>query len=90
VFADRTYQTDGTLTPRARPDALIATPADAAARVLRMIREGRVRSTDGEDVSVTADTVCVHGDGGEAVAFARELGAVLRREGVAVRPLAPA
>ncbi|MES1167257.1 MAG: LamB/YcsF family protein, partial [Pseudomonadota bacterium] len=88
VFADRTYQPDGSLTPRSRPDALISGEAAAVAQVLRMVREGVVRATDGTDVPVAADTVCVHGDGPRAVAFARRLNVELRRAGVAVRAFA--
>ncbi len=77
VFADRTYQRDGSLTPRSRPDALIHDEAIAVAQVLRMIREGVVRSTDGIDVPIQADTVCLHGDGPNPVAFARRLRAEL-------------
>lgn len=88
VFADRTYQADGSLTPRNRPDALIGNVADAAAQALRMIRERRVRATDGSDVSITADTVCLHGDGADAVEFARGLRAALAQADVTVRALA--
>jgi UPF0271 protein len=88
VFADRTYQRDGSLTPRLRPDALIGDEAAAVAQVLRMVREGVVRATDGTEVPVAADTVCVHGDGPHAVAFARRLNVELRRAGVAVRAFA--
>jgi len=86
VFADRTYQPDGSLTPRSRPDALIQEEDDAVAQVLRMVREGRVRALGGRDVAVRADTVCVHGDGPHAVAFARRLHAELARAGVTLAP----
>ncbi len=82
VFADRTYQRDGSLTPRSRPDALIHDEAQAVAQVLRMIRDGVVRATDGTDVPIRADTVCVHGDGPHAVAFARRLRGELRAAGI--------
>ena len=85
VFSDRTYQRDGTLTPRSRPDALIHDEAAAVAQVLRMVREGVVRATDGTDVPIRADTVCVHGDGPHAVEFARRLNAELRQAGIALR-----
>jgi len=84
VFADRTYQRDGSLTPRSRPDAMIQEEDDAVAQVLRMAREGRVRAIGGRDVEVRADTVCVHGDGPHAVAFARRLHAELARAGIAL------
>ena len=84
-FSDRTYQADGSLTPRNRPDALITNEPAAVAQVLRLVREGRVRSTDGADVSLAVQTVCVHGDGDRAVVFARELRAALAEAGLTVR-----
>ena len=86
VFADRTYQSDGSLTPRSRPDALITDEAVAVAQVLRMVSEGVVRATDGTEVAIKADTVCVHGDGPHAVTFARRLKSELARSGVELRP----
>lgn len=88
VFADRTYQRDGSLTPRSRPDALIHDEADAAAQVLRLVRKGSVRATDGTDVAVVADTVCLHGDGSRAVAFAQRLRAELQQAGIVMRTVA--
>jgi UPF0271 protein len=85
VFADRTYQADGSLTPRSHPNALIADEATAVAQVLRMVREGVVRATDGTAVAIKAGTVCVHGDGPHAVAFARRLKAELGKAGVELR-----
>jgi UPF0271 protein len=85
VFADRTYQPDGSLTPRAQPGALIEDEGTAVAQALRMAREGKVKATDGTDIAVQADTVCVHGDGPHAVAFVRRLRAELAAAGVEVR-----
>jgi UPF0271 protein len=85
VFADRTYQRDGSLTPRSRPDALIDDEEVAVAQVLRMVRESVVRSTDGFDVPITADTVCVHGDGPRAVAVARRLRQELEQAGIEIK-----
>lgn len=87
VFADRTYQRDGSLTPRSRPDALIHDEEASVAQVLRMVRDGKVRTTDGTDAAIQADTICLHGDGPHAVAFARRLGVELRRAGIAIRAL---
>lgn len=85
VFADRTYQADGSLTPRNRPDALITDVTIAVAQVWRMVCEGKVRATDGSDVAINADTVCVHGDGPHAVEFTRRLVAGLVSAGVECR-----
>jgi UPF0271 protein len=85
VFADRNYLSDGSLVPRARPDALLHDPEEAAARVVRMLREGKVRSVDGVDVDVRAETICLHGDKPGAVDFARALKSRLEKESVIVR-----
>ncbi|HEX5490930.1 MAG TPA: 5-oxoprolinase subunit PxpA [Candidatus Udaeobacter sp.] len=82
IFADRNYLNDGWLVPRSRPDALLHDPEEAAERVLRMLREGKVRSIEGHDVDVRGETICVHGDTPGAVQFARELRTRLEREGV--------
>jgi UPF0271 protein len=84
IFADRNYLNDGWLVPRARPDALLRDPKEAAQRVLRMLREGKVRSVEGRDVEVCGETICVHGDTPGAVEFARELRSRLEHEGVRI------
>jgi 5-oxoprolinase (ATP-hydrolysing) subunit A len=84
IFADRNYLNEGWLVPRTRPDALLHDPKEAAARVLRMLREGKVRSVEGRDVDVRGETICVHGDTSGAVEFARELRTQLEREGVRI------
>jgi UPF0271 protein len=84
VFADRNYLADGSLVPRTRPDALLHDPEEAAGRVLRMLREGVVRSVEGKDVAVSAETICLHGDTPGAVEFARALRSRLEEEGVLI------
>ena len=84
IFADRNYLNDGWLVPRARPDALLHDPTEAAERVLRMLREGKVRSVEGRDVEVRGETICIHGDTPGAVEFARKLRSQLEHEGVKI------
>jgi UPF0271 protein len=84
VFADRNYLPDGSLVPRAQPDALLHDPDEVAARVLRMLHEQVVRSVEGNDVPIQADTICVHGDTPDAVAFAQKLRANLAAAGINV------
>jgi UPF0271 protein len=84
IFADRNYLNDGWLVPRTRPDALLHDPKEAAERVMRMLREGKVRSVEGRDIEVRGETICVHGDTPGAVEFARELRLQLEREGVRI------
>jgi UPF0271 protein len=84
VFADRTYQEDGSLTPRTAPGALIDDQDTAVAQVLKMVREGRVISTTGKEVPLSAETVCIHGDGSHAVEFARMIYRILTENGISV------
>ncbi|WP_178075410.1 LamB/YcsF family protein, partial [Pseudomonas sp. 2822-17] len=62
VFADRTYQPDGSLTPRSQPIAIIHDSDVAVLQALRMVREGLVTATDGSQVPIKAESICVHGD----------------------------
>lgn len=81
VFADRTYRSDGTLTPRTQPNALIETERAAVDQVLQMVSTGTVNSTEDKSVSLKAETICIHGDGKHAVEFARTIRDALRRDG---------
>jgi UPF0271 protein len=84
VFADRTYQADGSLTPRSRPGSMIEDVKDSLAQVEGMLTRGRVRALDGSEVSIEADTICVHGDQAGAAQFAKELRGMLKRLGIEV------
>lgn len=87
VFADRSYQDDGTLTPRARPGAMIEDVEVSVAQVLGMVLEGRVRAQSGRDVAVRADSLCIHGDQPGALDFVRRIRQALAQAGVEVRPI---
>lgn len=87
VFADRTYQSDGSLTPRTQPNAMITDDTAAIEQVLRMIKEGIVIAADGTKVPVKADTVCIHGDSQKALSFARRINAALKINGITVKSL---
>lgn len=87
AFADRNYMNDGSLVSRRRPDAQVHDADEAVARALRMVREGKVRSVDGEDVAIEVDTICLHGDGPHAASFAKRLHDAFVSAGIAVRPL---
>ena len=76
VFADRTYRSDGSLTPRSESNALIKNTDAAVAQVLQMVKNQTVTATDGKTITIIADTICIHGDGENALEFAK----VIRRE----------
>lgn len=82
VFADRTYQNDGSLTPRNKTNAMITEEEVCLGQVLEMVKNKRVQSISGEMVSLSAETICIHGDGDHAVTFAKTLHTKLKAEGV--------
>lgn len=84
VFADRGYQSDGSLVPRGQPGALISDEDQALAQTLEMVQCGRVESVDGQWARVTAETVCLHGDGSHALAFARRLRREFTAQGIQI------
>ncbi|KWR88269.1 5-oxoprolinase subunit PxpA [Cupriavidus sp. IDO] len=85
VFADRGYKPDGSLVRRGTPGALHEDEEVALNQTLTMVREQRVRAIDGSWVPIRAETVCLHGDGAHALAFARRIRERLGAEGIAVR-----
>ncbi len=84
VFADRTYNDDGTLTDRSRPDALIHDADEAAARVVRMLRDGAITAVSGKVIATRIDTVCLHGDTADALFMATTLARTLRAQGYTI------
>jgi 5-oxoprolinase (ATP-hydrolysing) subunit A len=85
VFADRTYQDDGSLTPRAQPDSMIENKATAAQQALQMVSRKTVTTTSGKEIPVLADTICIHGDGRHALEFARTIYSTLKEHHVEIR-----
>lgn len=75
-FADRRYRPDGSLVPRTEPDAFVHDPAEAVSQVEWLVRERGVQS------------VCVHGDNPEAVAFTRAVRDGLLARGFTLKPFA--
>jgi UPF0271 protein len=84
VFADRGYEEDGTLVNRRKEGAMITDEDVAIARVIRMIKEGKVTAVTGKDIDIQADSVCVHGDGAKALAFVEKIRAALTGEGIEI------
>ena len=79
VFADRTYQEDGSLTPRSQANAMIEDNEKALRQVMQMLNEGLVMTTSGKLIPIVAETVCVHGDGANALRLVRALDKKLNR-----------
>ena len=86
-FADRSYEPDGSLTPRSRPGAVIHDVHRVVDRAVRMVRDGVVLTPDGKEVPLKVDTICVHGDTPGAPVLTQRIRAALTAAGIHVRPL---
>ncbi|QHI99705.1 5-oxoprolinase subunit PxpA [Xylophilus rhododendri] len=84
VFADRSYQDDGSLTPRTQPGAMITELQQSIAQVRCMLQQGFVRAVSGKEVAIQADTVCLHGDQPGAALFAQAMREALLADGVTI------
>ncbi|WP_250473301.1 5-oxoprolinase subunit PxpA [Caballeronia sp. GAFFF1] len=85
VFADRGYRADGSLVPRKEPGALLDDEDAVLQRTLSMVRDQRVQAVSGDWVPLNAQTICLHGDGEHALAFARRIRGALADAGIGVR-----
>jgi len=88
AFADRRYESDGTLRSRRYDDSLLRTPATAAAQALRIVEQGSVVAVDGAVIPVAADTICIHGDTPGAAEIAQAVREQLTTAGIVLRPMA--
>ena len=84
VFADRTYQEDGSLTPRTASNAMIADEEQSLEQVLQMIQQGTVQATSGNSIKITAETICIHGDGLHVLAFAKRIHQTLNQKNIEI------
>lgn len=85
VFADRTYTDDGGLTSRKEKNALIADEEISIRQVLQMIKDQTVTSINNKTVSITAQTICIHGDNEHAVKFAKRIHQTLKQNNIGIK-----
>lgn len=87
IFADRAYTDDGSLVPRSHPQAMVHGADACLAHAKRILDEGRITSINGKHLPVTAQSVCVHGDGADAVGAARAIRDGLSAAGYDLQPI---
>ena len=87
AFADRRYESDGSLRSRKLEDALLGDPAEAGQQALRIAVRGTVIARGGAEITTNAQTICIHGDTPGAQAIAAEVAKTLRQAGVELSAL---
>lgn len=85
-FLDRRYDTDGKLVSRNHKDALIKRPDAAISQAINIIKNQKVKTLNGEEINVIAQTLCIHGDHSNAVPLARQLYETLTSLGITITP----
>jgi UPF0271 protein len=88
AFADRAYTAKGTLVSRREPASVLHDPEEVAARVVRLVTQHRLSAIDGTDITLEADSICVHGDSPGAVTMAAAVRQGLESAGVLLAPFA--
>lgn len=83
-FADRTYQDDGTLTPRSAPNAVIEDAVQALEQAVQIAMKRTVTSVTGQTIPVNAETICIHSDGRYALTFAKIIREALLQHGIEI------
>jgi 5-oxoprolinase (ATP-hydrolysing) subunit A len=87
AFADRRYEADGTLRSRKFEDALLRDPMEAGRQALRIVERGTVVASGGAEITVNAQTICIHGETPGAPRIAAAVAQTLRQAGVELRAL---
>jgi len=88
IFADRAYNSDGTLVSRAEPKAVIWDPEQCAKNMLEAVNSGCITAINGKKLEIVPETICVHGDGREAINIAQAIRVRLESAGIKIRPFA--
>ncbi|MFI5134897.1 MAG: 5-oxoprolinase subunit PxpA [Chitinophagales bacterium] len=87
VFADRTYENDGSLTPRSQPDALIEDEEKCMSQVLQMVKSNSVTTVNDKVIPIVGETICLHGDGKHAITFAKLIHQTLKENHIGIKTI---
>lgn len=87
VFADRAYNDDGSLVSRSIKGSVIEDEKEAINRVLKMIKESKLKSINGKEIDIKADSICVHGDNAKALDFVKNISLELKNAGIKISSL---
>lgn len=84
AFADRAYNSDGTLVSRKQAASVLHDPKIVAERMLQLVQEGGVVSIDGQFTPIDAGSICVHGDSPGALEMAQQVRLILEKQGIEI------
>ena len=85
LYTSRAYEDDGSLVARSKAGSMITDSDEAVKRVLKMICENKVHTMSGKEIYIKADSVCVHGDGENALVFTQKLCSAFRENNIEIK-----
>lgn len=87
VFADRRYTKEGKLVSRTEKNAVIEDKDEAVSQIIDIVQNGKIKTVDGSEINIEADSICVHGDNAEAVELVKYLRETLLKLNISIQPL---
>ncbi|SIO05806.1 UPF0271 protein [Parasphingorhabdus marina DSM 22363] len=84
AFVDRRYDKNVRLVPRSQPDAVIADQQERLDQGLALAKGRPIKISGGEELQISADTLCLHSDSNGALKTAQLMRAELERHGIGV------
>lgn len=85
IYMDRAYLDNSMLAPRSMEGAMITDLDTAVRRSVRLIKTGKTESISGKELTMKADSLCVHGDTPQALEFLVSLRKALVAEGIEIK-----
>jgi len=85
AFADRSYQKNGQLTPRHLNHAMIDEVEQVIQQVISLTKENKVVSLQGDIIDIKVDTICIHGDGPNAIPFSEAIYETLKNNNIEIK-----
>ena len=87
IFADRSYEDDGNLVSRSKPNAVITDPEKCKQHVLKMVETQSINCFSGKKIKCQIDSVCIHGDNIKSLETAKQIKKVLEENNIYLKPL---
>ena len=80
VFADRAYIKDGSLCPRNISGSVFTNEKSVAEQGSLLMQEKKIKAMDGTIIDVAADTICIHADTPNSLAFAKVIFSIVKNK----------
>ncbi len=87
IFADRNYDDSGLLIDRNDKNSMVNDPKIAINNIFQMLEQNAIKTINGNFLKTDIDTICIHGDGQNAIEIAKTIKNGLKKRGINFKPL---